>query len=169
MGLLSSKPQSVRAPALLLSRIGLLLAFLAGWAMGCDRPTVGAKPQAAEGVADGGRSDDHRVDAKIRLAAHKIAESDSSEPLSSATVPAWAADAVFYQIFPERFCNGDKSNDPTRESLESPDSVPQTWTDFALDRRLVRPGRLGEAARPELFRERRVQPPLRRRSAGRAR
>ena len=27
-------------------------------------------------------------------------------------VPAWVADAVFYQIFPERFCNGDPNNDP---------------------------------------------------------
>lgn len=26
--------------------------------------------------------------------------------------PQWAKDAVFYQIFPERFANGDKSNDP---------------------------------------------------------
>jgi cyclomaltodextrinase len=26
--------------------------------------------------------------------------------------PAWAAESVFYQIFPERFCNGDPSNDP---------------------------------------------------------
>ena len=25
--------------------------------------------------------------------------------------PQWAKEAVFYQIFPERFCNGDKSND----------------------------------------------------------
>lgn len=27
-------------------------------------------------------------------------------------VPAWVADAVFYQIFPERFANGDTANDP---------------------------------------------------------
>ena len=27
--------------------------------------------------------------------------------------PAWVRDAVFYQIFPERFANGDTSNDPT--------------------------------------------------------
>lgn len=27
-------------------------------------------------------------------------------------VPSWVADSVFYQIFPERFENGDKSNDP---------------------------------------------------------
>ncbi len=28
------------------------------------------------------------------------------------SVPAWVADAVFYQIFPDRFANGDASNDP---------------------------------------------------------
>src|SRR5689334_8723119 len=27
--------------------------------------------------------------------------------------PDWAADAVWYQIFPERFANGDRRNDPT--------------------------------------------------------
>lgn len=43
-------------------------------------------------------------------------------------VPDWAADAVWYQIFPERFRNGDASNDPTRESLEFPiDRVPESW------------------------------------------
>ena len=42
-------------------------------------------------------------------------------------VPAWAADAIFYQIFPERFRNGDASNDPTRESLEFPVVVPESW------------------------------------------
>lgn len=26
--------------------------------------------------------------------------------------PGWVQDAVFYQIFPDRFCNGDPSNDP---------------------------------------------------------
>ena len=40
-------------------------------------------------------------------------------------VPDWVADAVFYQIFPERFANGDRANDPTRESLE--DTVPPSW------------------------------------------
>ena len=29
------------------------------------------------------------------------------------STPAWARDVVWYQIFPERFRNGDKSNDPT--------------------------------------------------------
>ncbi|MBC7542493.1 MAG: hypothetical protein H7338_07165, partial [Candidatus Sericytochromatia bacterium] len=32
----------------------------------------------------------------------------------SVTVPDWAKDAVFYQIFPERFANGDKRNDPPK-------------------------------------------------------
>ncbi len=50
-----------------------------------------------------------------------------------AGAPAWAAEAVFYQIFPERFCNGDLKNDPTRESLEfpivpGPDWRPSSWT-----------------------------------------
>jgi cyclomaltodextrinase / maltogenic alpha-amylase / neopullulanase len=45
-------------------------------------------------------------------------------------VPDWAADAVWYQIFPERFRNGDPTNDPTRESLEFPveGRVPESWT-----------------------------------------
>lgn len=33
-------------------------------------------------------------------------------------VPDWAKSAAWYQIFPERFRNGDPSNDPTRETLE---------------------------------------------------
>jgi len=28
------------------------------------------------------------------------------------TAPEWVRDAVFYQIFPDRFCNGDPANDP---------------------------------------------------------
>jgi cyclomaltodextrinase / maltogenic alpha-amylase / neopullulanase len=50
---------------------------------------------------------------------------NDAEPM--ANVPAWAVDAVFYQIFPERFRNGDTSNDPTRDSLEFPDNVPASW------------------------------------------
>jgi cyclomaltodextrinase len=41
--------------------------------------------------------------------------------------PAWAAEAVFYQIFPERFRNGDLANDPTRDTLEQPITPPATW------------------------------------------
>ena len=35
-------------------------------------------------------------------------------------VPEWAKHVVWYQIFPERFRNGDTGNDPTREELELP-------------------------------------------------
>lgn len=34
------------------------------------------------------------------------------------TVPGWAMDAIWYQIFPDRFYNGDVNNDPTIETLE---------------------------------------------------
>jgi glycosidase/predicted alpha/beta superfamily hydrolase len=46
---------------------------------------------------------------------------------TSRFVPPWASAAVFYQIFPERFDNGDPTNDPTRESLENPSKVPSGW------------------------------------------
>ena len=42
-------------------------------------------------------------------------------------VPDWARDAIFYQIFPERFRNGDPGNDPTRDSLELPVLAPESW------------------------------------------
>jgi cyclomaltodextrinase len=41
--------------------------------------------------------------------------------------PEWAADAVWYQIFPERFRNGDPKNDPVRASIDSAKWVPATW------------------------------------------
>jgi len=44
-------------------------------------------------------------------------------------VPAWAKEAIWYQIFPERFNNGDKSNDPKPEDLKGawPYFVPEGW------------------------------------------
>ncbi|MFQ5585056.1 MAG: glycoside hydrolase family 13 protein, partial [Calditrichia bacterium] len=44
-------------------------------------------------------------------------------------VPGWAKDAVWYQIFPERFRNGDTGNDPTQEDIEGawPYFVPGDW------------------------------------------
>ena len=50
-----------------------------------------------------------------------------SAPAQAAT--NWYADAVWYQIFPERFRNGDPRNDPTRESLAGtwPYSSPTNW------------------------------------------
>ncbi len=41
--------------------------------------------------------------------------------------PAWAAEAIFYQLFPERFRNGDPKNDPTRDSLETPPAAGTDW------------------------------------------
>jgi len=43
--------------------------------------------------------------------------------------PAWAADAVWYQIFVERFRNGDPSNDPTALDIVDPVArpVPAGW------------------------------------------
>ncbi|HBB67432.1 MAG: hypothetical protein A2X28_08810 [Elusimicrobia bacterium GWA2_56_46] len=48
-------------------------------------------------------------------------------------VPEWAKGAVWYQIFPERFANGDTSNDPGPDDLEIP--APRGWkiTPWAAD------------------------------------
>jgi len=45
------------------------------------------------------------------------------------TIPSWAKEAVWYQIFPERFCNGDKSNDPTPADMKGawPYKIPEGW------------------------------------------
>jgi len=44
-------------------------------------------------------------------------------------VPDWAEDAVWYQIFPERFRNGDPSNDPTPRDIAGfwSQPVPDGW------------------------------------------
>jgi len=44
-------------------------------------------------------------------------------------VPEWSKGAVWYQIFPERFRNGDTSNDPDTASMEGtwPYYVPENW------------------------------------------
>ena len=43
--------------------------------------------------------------------------------------PKWAKEAVWYQIFPERFYNGDKANDPKAIDMEGawPFFVPKGW------------------------------------------
>lgn len=56
----------------------------------------------------------------------------ASSPTSQAnlrSVPAWARDAVWYQIFPERFRNGDPSNDPNEKDILGawPHEYPSTW------------------------------------------
>lgn len=41
------------------------------------------------------------------------------------TVPYWVKDAIFYQIFPDRFANGDKTNDPP--NVQPWGSKPNLW------------------------------------------
>ncbi len=45
-------------------------------------------------------------------------------------VPAWATDAVWYQVFVERFRNGDPANDPTPHDIEgfSDQPAPPGWS-----------------------------------------
>ena len=49
--------------------------------------------------------------------------------LAQNRVPNWAKRAVWYQIFPERFSNGDKNNDPQSTDLINswPNFVPKGW------------------------------------------
>ena len=44
-------------------------------------------------------------------------------------VPQWAKKVVWYQVFPERFRNGDKNNDPTIKDIEGayPNDVTSPW------------------------------------------
>lgn len=48
---------------------------------------------------------------------------------SPASVPAWAKEAIWYQIFVERFRNGDPGNDPTPSDMSGsyPDKLPANW------------------------------------------
>ena len=48
---------------------------------------------------------------------------------SHSIVPAWAADAIWYQIFVERFRNGDPSNDPTAHDIKgvTDQAPPKGW------------------------------------------
>ncbi len=47
------------------------------------------------------------------------------------SVPEWVKDAIFYQIFPERFFNGDKSNDP--ENITKWGSLPESHSFYGGD------------------------------------
>jgi len=51
-----------------------------------------------------------------------------SQPFCIAQVPDWATGVVWYQIFPERFSNGDPTNDPEVEkAFINSDSIPMGW------------------------------------------
>ena len=53
----------------------------------------------------------------------------SIEAQISSKVPEWSKKAVWYQIFPERFANGDRNNDPTAHDMEGawPYQTPEGW------------------------------------------
>ena len=51
-----------------------------------------------------------------------------TDRMAAPRLPVWAQEAVWYQLFPERFRNGDLSNDPDHASLEYPEMVPEdSW------------------------------------------
>lgn len=52
-----------------------------------------------------------------------------SQTRNISDVPAWAKQAIWYQIFPERFYNSDKSNDPKPVDMEGawPYYIPEGW------------------------------------------
>ena len=45
-----------------------------------------------------------------------ISAQNTNHQLTTDFVPQWSKEVVWYQIFPDRFYNGDKTNDPTSES-----------------------------------------------------
>jgi alpha-glucosidase len=47
--------------------------------------------------------------------------------LADYKAPVWLSEAVFYQIFPDRFANGDPSNDPRPKEFEYRGYHPQTY------------------------------------------
>lgn len=46
------------------------------------------------------------------------------KPTGTVVTPGWVKDAIFYQIFPERFANGDRKNDP--KGTEPWGAIPKT-------------------------------------------
>ncbi len=62
-----------------------------------------------------------------------MTESDTATTTEQATqskeytTPGWAKHVVWYQIFPERFSNGDPSNDPTADRVEGDITLPDDW------------------------------------------
>ncbi|HZY10229.1 MAG TPA: glycoside hydrolase family 13 protein [Bacteroidota bacterium] len=56
---------------------------------------------------------------------------DKSSSANEVNVPSWVADAIFYQIFPERFANGDTINDPPNTEMWG--GTPKTRNYFGGD------------------------------------
>ena len=104
----------------------------------------------------------------LLLAAGCARESPREAATANLGVPAWAGDAIWYQIFVERFRNGDSSNDPTAHDIERSDR-PAPARRLAADAvvaGLVSAGAVGQGDREGLLLDRTV-PPLWWRPAGR--
>ena len=67
----------------------------------------------------------------ILMVAMLISMACSSKKMGKdiSSVPEWAKNAIWYQIFVERFRNGDHSNDPTPADMKGsyPDYIPKSW------------------------------------------
>ena len=65
----------------------------------------------------------------LLLATGCTRESSRTPAALNLEVPAWAADAIWYQVFVERFRNGDPSNDPTVRDIEgvTDERPPDGW------------------------------------------
>lgn len=65
----------------------------------------------------------------LLLLANTFAGSGDSSMAKTEFVPDWAKDAVWYQIFPERFHNGNRNNDPKIENLRGayPHDITSPW------------------------------------------
>src|SRR5919204_662839 len=68
-------------------------------------------------------------------------------------VPAWARDAIWYQIFVERFRNGDPSNDPTTHDIEgvTNEPTPNGWRPTPWTQDWYRPDPWAKAAGKDFY------------------
>ena len=60
----------------------------------------------------------------------KKSENPEKEKLAFELPPDWAREAIWYQIFVERFYNGDKNNEPKPENMDAPPihvATPKDW------------------------------------------
>src|SRR5690348_2644694 len=85
----------------LAAALALVIATSSGCADGISGATATANSDSASSSGYVELGTKRTVDHSVQLAAHRVAAVESSDTLSSATVPSWAADAIFYQIFLE--------------------------------------------------------------------
>ena len=64
---------------------------------------------------------------------------NADDPNEKYEAPEWAEGIVWYQIFPERFRDGDPNNQPNRERARGPEG----WLAYNMDSRLVQKRFLG--------------------------